>query len=1468
MANEVNDQVQWDDQVDTSALKTKATPALKSSIQWHDAKDTTALEDPERYALTHPETGVLPQAAKSSYEVRPVLPSGERVGLMQARADEAPGTVGEQQAIARREAEHPLITAAVKAPAKMGTAGAEFGKKVGANIIPASDLIAEDVGLGNGHPQTEAESRAESPRLTGALEGVGETAGGLVADPTNWLLAATGAEAGPVLGKVASAVFAAKMGKDTYEGTKQLISDWDKLTPEERSAQVTKLGISGILTGVTTVHAAGGAPELIKTGAEKAKGLIPDNRVVDLLKQEAKAKIVPFNERFGINKPTFKDWKNAFKPIETEEVPTGAEPLIPEKTAKPSRGKLSDLIVDEHGNVVDKTAKPVGPSTRENYVQNLIEEGLTAKEPAHPRIELPTEEAKPESQGRVESGVSPPAVPNEPSAAHPAELIPEAKTTEAKPTAKLIPEHEPGLMNAGEEGREPARSADEYHPQVQEQVFNLGNDNLKKLAQAHGIDPTEDQYAFGKGVKRTEATDTSSGRQQSGRKALAEAVTSAMTDEEKINIGRNAEDLSHNADMAGKTKAERAESLFPRLRNLEVMSPRELHQNLGFGERNVGVTKEGFEAAKKSFNDKATRSNGGVDPTMLVDAAKIAAYYFEGGVREFAAFSSEMVARLGESIKPHLEELYARAKAGAPPTWKDTAEAWTTARAKVDDNAALSKFDKNLRKGNLPKEMGGPEHEGVQEQQWLAGGKGPDFAGETTPSKMERYTDPDGQFYKTVLKELRKATTPDAASDLAQDVMADFTENVKNGSFKLPENTSEEGRVTDNLKSIAKNKAADWADQVSGQTKGGTPRNLIDTKRMSETEATAKGSTGPRLAEPQIGEDEEVSPNRPEERTSPYGFGEDASLRNEHSNAQRALNEYLKEHPETAAEDKGLLLSASKLSLEKAEAARSKAFEAEFAKSKDYTKAIEAGRLAEARVNANKFTATDRYFGLTDAEMTKLGQSAHMTGTKFRARLTEIMDDLNGRAEKGAAPTARRIENPANTWMSPGNAEGPPELIPTKPTKLELRTPADRLKSPDTRTNARGQEERFKPIQTHKEFTGKANEPVPFTGGDKAIGESTADWKIRKDVPSSGLPPIVESPFGVGTEEIIPTPWKSRAEKGVPTRGAFPTIETLEGPATEQNGIAKMPESIKPPTFPKEGEVREYKESTQTTGKDVPSGTAEAESRLQKAQEAYDKIPKPKRPPMSAEYENAKAELDAAQAALDALKPARRAIEGRSIAGFPRLSGETQAIPHYEQPAPTGGELIPDVVRGGRTGTTPINEKVAAANSQRLAELRVAEAEENLSKADTPAKQRTARTELENAKDKLNEHNILRRPVSGGSQGAVARVEQLIPDAANTVRGVQSEANRFGVDLSPNASGESAASRESINRLASEKSKGLKRIVIDIRSGAEKPLIGVDAVDYAPRPYERVEFQGGNRDGEIISQGSKVPKRGMPTIHH
>lgn len=85
--------------------------------------------------------------------------------------------------------------------------------------------------------------------------------------------------------------------------------------------------------------------------------------------------------------------------------------------------------------------------------------------------------------------------------------------------------------------------------------------------------------------------------------------------------------------------------------------------------------------------------------------------------------------------------------------------------------------------------------------------------------------------------------------------------------------------------------------------------------------------------------------------------------------------------------------------------------------------------------------------------------------------------------------------------------------------------------------------------------------------------------------------------------------------------------------------------------------------------------------------------------------------------------------------------------------------------------------------------------------------------------------------------------------------------------LGINGSGESAASQEAINRTASEKTQGLKRVVVDTRSGLERPLIGADAVDYQAKPYESVEFRGGDRDGEVIDQGRSArpyTRKGAP----
>lgn len=77
-------------------------------------------------------------------------------------------------------------------------------------------------------------------------------------------------------------------------------------------------------------------------------------------------------------------------------------------------------------------------------------------------------------------------------------------------------------------------------------------------------------------------------------------------------------------------------------------------------------------------------------------------------------------------------------------------------------------------------------------------------------------------------------------------------------------------------------------------------------------------------------------------------------------------------------------------------------------------------------------------------------------------------------------------------------------------------------------------------------------------------------------------------------------------------------------------------------------------------------------------------------------------------------------------------------------------------------------------------------------------------------------------------------------------------------ETSANSSSESTASQEAINRLESEKNAGLKRVVVDTRSKTERPLIGVDAVDYVPKPHESVEYRGGGRNGEVIAQGDKV----------
>jgi hypothetical protein len=243
----------------------------------------------------------------------------------------------------------------------------------------------------------------------------------------------------------------------------------------------------------------------------------------------------------------------------------------------------------------------------------------------------------------------------------PTELIPEAPKAESKVYDLSKPLDKP--VGLRKEGAELSPEALEAQPVVRQKVAELGNDELKQLARAHGLHPDDPEYAFGKGVKRTEATATSSGRKQGGREALIEAIVNTVDSPEMENLGRSADGLKDNPAMAGKAIKDRAKSIFPRLHG----DVDELGNPTGYGAKNTGVTREDYNASRKRSQQKTGGTLGMMGGNVPLDEwVTQAKFHFEAGARSFADFSAKMLADAGEAIRPYLENLYARAQGATP----------------------------------------------------------------------------------------------------------------------------------------------------------------------------------------------------------------------------------------------------------------------------------------------------------------------------------------------------------------------------------------------------------------------------------------------------------------------------------------------------------------------------------------------------------------------------------------------------------------------------------------------------------------------------------------------------------------------------------------------------------------------------------------------------------------------------------
>lgn len=189
----------------------------------------------------------------SALPSKPVLLSPqERTGTQMTAA---PDDVGPQVRLGRMvpEAATPALTTAnrvVQYPVRMGAAGAKAGGELGEGFAAGEPSSATRSGV----PPTSAPSfsdvmstaRTERPIELGMAKGVGETVGGLLADPRNWPFLGA-ASARPILQRLMARGFAANMTVEAVTAAKQLYVNWDKLTPEQRAQYATQAGLGAII---------------------------------------------------------------------------------------------------------------------------------------------------------------------------------------------------------------------------------------------------------------------------------------------------------------------------------------------------------------------------------------------------------------------------------------------------------------------------------------------------------------------------------------------------------------------------------------------------------------------------------------------------------------------------------------------------------------------------------------------------------------------------------------------------------------------------------------------------------------------------------------------------------------------------------------------------------------------------------------------------------------------------------------------------------------------------------------------------------------------------------------------------------------------------------------------------------------------------------------------------------------------
>ena len=148
---------------------------------------------------------------------------------------------------------------------------------------------------------------------------------------------------------------------------------------------------------------------------------------------------------------------------------------------------------------------------------------------------------------------------------------------------------------------------------------------------------------------------------RTGRKELAMASmrkqrSRKLTDADDQKSTPSSDLPSASADKGSKKaeKKQKKQSVFDKAK--EVADKEEKTEKNPSG--NKLVTDERYEELKKRMKAKLGQLNAGVDPEMLAIGTEMAVYHIEKGARKFVDYAKEMIADLGDAIRPYLKAFY------------------------------------------------------------------------------------------------------------------------------------------------------------------------------------------------------------------------------------------------------------------------------------------------------------------------------------------------------------------------------------------------------------------------------------------------------------------------------------------------------------------------------------------------------------------------------------------------------------------------------------------------------------------------------------------------------------------------------------------------------------------------------------------------------------------------------------------